>query len=81
MSVHEFVNWKLFSLVHPFPADIADIHGAQALALHANINRSATTPPYQVRDFIILRHDAVDRPPTPIKTEAERMRDALMGME
>lgn len=81
MSVHEFFDWQRFAMVHPFPADIADIHGAQLLALHANINRSSTTPPFQVRDFLLVRHDAVDRPASPRKTEAELMRDALMGVE
>lgn len=81
MSVHEFVDWQRFAAVHPFPADLADIHGAQALALLANINRDPKkTPPFAVNDFLVIRH-AAPAEVVPAASEAERMRDALMGMD
>lgn len=82
MSVHEFVDWQRFAAMHPFPADLADIHGAQALALLANINRDPKkTPPFEVRSFLVIRHAAPADDPPPPTSEAERMRDALMGMD
>ena len=56
MTVHEFLDWHRFAAVHPFPAEIADLHGAQLIATLININRHPDkSEPADARNFLILR--------------------------
>lgn len=74
MTVQEFADWQRFSLVHPFPAELTDMHGAMLAAVLVNINRDPKSAPVEVSDFMILR----ERKREPVEvTEAEKMRAAL----
>lgn len=56
MSLEEMVGWQRFAAIHPFPAELLDMHGAQIASVIANVNRDpAKMPtPFQVTDFMIL---------------------------
>jgi hypothetical protein len=45
-----------FAAIHPFPAELQDMHGAQLSCLIANVNRNpAATPiPFTVTQFTVL---------------------------
>lgn len=83
MPLVEFYDWLAFAARHPFPADIADIHGAMALAMLANVNRDPKSAAYTPGDFLVLREREQTSPPVPITpdgrpmTIAERMRSVI----
>lgn len=79
LSAREFAEWVAFAEVHPFPADLVDMHGAMVAAILANVHRAADAPAAPLSDFLALR----PRPATPAKptgkplTESQRIRAAM----
>ena len=72
MPVSEFVDWQLFALQHPLPADLADIHNGMLMSLIANAWAGKGSPTHAPKDFFVLGR-ALEKPTQPL-TIAQRMR-------
>lgn len=76
MSAAEMLDWARFAAFHPFPVELADMHGAQLAAIIANVNRDPKhqPTPFAVSQFMMLgqRRNA----PAPID-EADKFLEAF----
>lgn len=83
MPWREFADWQRFAEVHPFPADLIDIHGAMQMALLRNVYRDKDAPVFRAVDFLIVRGlepaPETKKPGRRKVSEAERMRAAFGG--
>ena len=72
MSDREFRAWQVFTLHHPLPADMIDVHFATLDSIAMNLMRGDGTPPVRPEGFLTIRkRSAKAQDDQPTMSEAE----------
>lgn len=58
LTMVEYRKWMVFERSHPFPAELADMHGAMISSLAVNLVRSPGSAPVDWRDFLFIKRVA-----------------------
>lgn len=83
MTAQELMRWQLFTLRHPLPADLLDVHLSMLASIVCNLSRGEGAPPFTADQFFVIRGaptpEELHEELRPAMSEAERVRLALRG--
>jgi len=78
LSIQEVRDWEAFTMTHPFPADLIDVHMAIQSCIIANSNRDPKKGhAYEVNEFMLIG----EKKQKPEVDEAGRIAAMFAGFE